>query len=316
VYNLQQSNQVQDKANMFDKVGLIRHEVDKAFVALKEFRQKFPFVENLREIELLDPNKLFRLNPDCIGEFFQSLEDIFKPLGYPTFGNSNIYRNTRLQINDFKLLLRTTVDERKTLAQKIDTKWEKIAGIGENKTLAMKIIYSFNYENKITLPIFSIQHLRHFTNRTSNTLNEPAKYASIGQEYEHFTAELLKNKNNIPTTRGWDNLYFTRFLYKNYPPPDNEHTQIDTNTNEEKKPTTQITDEQIDMQGFVKLLCELQKQHKITGEEFRENRTTWMKLKPNDREVLAIRLKQRLNKETTTATDNKPKSQPITKRKL
>jgi predicted Fe-S protein YdhL (DUF1289 family) len=68
------------------------------------------------------------------------------------------------------------------------------------------------------------------------------------------------------------------------------------------------------MQGFVNLLCELQRQHKITGEEFRENRATWIKLKPNDREVLVIRLKQRLNKETTT--DNKPKSQPITKRKL
>ncbi|MCL2642523.1 MAG: hypothetical protein FWD52_03285 [Candidatus Bathyarchaeota archaeon] len=68
------------------------------------------------------------------------------------------------------------------------------------------------------------------------------------------------------------------------------------------------------MQGFVKLLCELQKQHKITGEEFRENRTTWMQLKPNDREVLVIRLKQRLNNETTIT--NKPKSQPIIKRKL
>jgi len=312
---MQQSNQMQEKANTFDKVGLIRHEVDKAFVALKEFRQKFPFVENLREIDLLNPDRLFRINPDYIGEFFQGLEDIFKPLGYPTFGNSNIYRNARLQINDFKLLLRTTVDDRKTLAQKVDAKWEKIGGINENKALSMEIIYSFNYENKTALPIFSIPHLRHFTNRTSNNLNEPTKYVSIGQEYEHYTAELLKNKNNTPTTRGWDNLYFTRFLYKTYPPPDDKQTQIGPdNIGEEKKLTNQVTDEQLDMQGFVKLLCELQRQHKITGEEFRENRTTWMQLKPNDREVLVIRLKQRLNSETTT--DNKPKSQLITKRRL
>ncbi|MDR2719318.1 MAG: hypothetical protein LBC03_00740, partial [Nitrososphaerota archaeon] len=197
-----------------------------------------------------------------------------------------------------------------------DAKWEKINGINEDKTIAMKIIYSFNYENKTTLPIFNIQHLRHFTNRTSNNIiNEPTKYTSTGQEYEHYTAELLKNKNNTPTTHGWDNLYFTQFLYKTYPPPHNEQNQTDTNnTNEEKKPTNQITDEQLDMQGFVKLLCELQRQHKITGEEFREKRTTWMQLKPNDREVLVIRLKQRLNSETTT--DNKPKSQQITKRKL
>jgi hypothetical protein len=311
-----QSNQVQEKANLFDKAGLIRHETDKALASLKEFRQKFPFTENLREIEILNPDRLFRINPDDIGEFFQTLEDIFKPLKYPTAGNTNIYRNARLQINDFKLLLRTAVDSRKTLAQKVDTKWEKIGGIGEDKTLAMRIIYSFNYENKTSLPIFSIQHLRHFTNHTNNTLNEPAKYSSKGQEYEHYTAELLKNKNNLPATRGWDNLYFTRFLYETYPPPDNERTQITTTTaiGEEKKLVNQVTDEQLDMQGFVKLLCELQKQHKITGEEFRENRTTWMQLKPNDREVLVIRLKQRLNNETTI--DNKPKSQPITKRRL
>lgn len=251
------------------------------------------------------------MNPDYIGEFFQTIETIFKPLKYPTFGNTNIYRNTRLQINDFKILLRTTVDNRKTLAQKIDTKWEKIGGIGEDKALATEIIYSFNYENKTILPIFSIQHLRHFTNKTNDILNKPTKYSTPGQEYEHYTLELLKTKNNTPATRGWDNLYFTRFLYETYPPPDTEKTQT---TEEEKKQVNQVTDEQLDMQGFVKLLCELQKQHKITGEEFRENRATWMQLKPNDRELLEIRLKQHLNKETTT--DNKPKNQPITKRKL
>ncbi|MCL2172412.1 MAG: hypothetical protein LBH62_06875 [Nitrososphaerota archaeon] len=304
---------MQEKANTFDKVGLFRHEVDKAFVALKKFRQKFPFTENLREIETLDPNKLFKINPDFTGEFFQTLDEIFKPLKYPTVDNTNIYRNARLQINDFKILLRTAVDNRKTLAQKIDAKWEKIGGINEDKNIAMKIIYSFNYENKTALPIFNIQHLRHFTNRTSDTLNEPTKYLSIGQEYEHYTAELLKNKNNQPATRGWDNLYFTRFLYETYTPPDNEK-QTTTTFNEEKKIVNQVTDEQLDMQGFVKLLCELQKQHKITGEEFRENRATWTQLKPNDREVLVIRLKQRLNNETPI--DNKPKSQPIIKRKL
>ncbi|MCL1977677.1 MAG: hypothetical protein FWG55_06225 [Candidatus Bathyarchaeota archaeon] len=306
------SNQVQEKANAFDKAGLIKHDVDKTFVSLKEFRQKFPFVENLREIDLLNPDRLFRINPDSTGEFFQALEGIFKPLRYPVFGNSNIYRNARLQINDFKLLLRTAADDRKPLAQKIDAKWERIGGIGQDKALAMEIIYSLNYENKTVLPIFSIQHLRYFVNRTTDTSSESTKYFSLGQEYEHFTLELLKTKNSLPVTRGWDNLYFTRFLYETYPPPDSEQAQI--GTSEEKKLVNQVTDEQLDMQGFVKLLGELQRQQKITGEEFRENRAIWMQLKPNDREVLVIRLKQRLNSETTTA--NTPKSQPLTKRRL
>jgi hypothetical protein len=306
------SKQVQEKANAFDKTGLIKCDVDKTFAGLKAFRQKFPFTANLREIELLDPDRLFRINPDSVGEFFQCLEDLFRPLKYPTFGNTNAYRNARLQIKDFKLLLRITADDRKTLAQKVDASWERISGIGQDKALAMEIIYSFNYENKTVLPIFSIQHLRHFTNRIVDTLNESTKYSSIGQEYEHFTVELLKTKNSLPVTRGWDNLYFTRFLYETYPPHDSEQAKI--GINEEKKLITQVTDEQIDMQGFVKLLCELQRQRKITGEEFRENRTTWMQLKPNDREVLVIRLKQRLNSETTI--DNTPKNQTITKRKL
>jgi hypothetical protein len=302
---------MQEKANAFDRAGLTKRDVDNALVTLKEFRQKFPFAENLREIDWLNPDRLFRVNPDSVGEFFQLLEGIFKPLGYPSLGNSNVYRNARLQINDFKLLLRTAVDDRKPLAQKIDAKWERIGGIGEDKAIAMEIIYCFNYGSKTVLPIFSTQHLRYFANRAMENPSGQTKYFSLGQEYEHFTAELLKTKNNVPITRGWDNLYFARFLYACYPPPDSEPAQ--TGTGGERKLVNQVTDEQLDMQGFVKLLAELQRQRKITGEEFRENRATWMQLKPNDREVLVIRLKQRLNNETTTDI---PKSQPPPKRKL
>jgi hypothetical protein len=321
---MHKGEQMHERANVFEKASLVKQDVTRAFAGLKEFRQKFPFTEDLLEIEMLNPDKLFRINPDSIGEFFQKLEDLFKPLKYnnTVFSNTNIYRNAYLQIDDFKLLLRIAVDNRKTLAQKVDAKWERIGGIGQDKAFALVIIYSFNYENKTVLPIFNIEHLRHFTKCTTDSLNESTKYFSKGQEYEHFTLELLKNKNSSPTTRNWDNLYFTLFLYENYPPPPSSNEQIQTQTETtttttdttEKKNVTQITDEQLDMQGFVKLLCELQKQHKITGEEFRENRTIWMQLKPNDRELLVIRLKQRLNKETTV--NNTPKSQQITRRKL
>ncbi|MDR2707480.1 MAG: hypothetical protein LBB87_01865, partial [Nitrososphaerota archaeon] len=294
--------QMQERANAFEKANLVKQDVERAFARLMEFRQKFPFVENLREIEILNPDRLFRMNPDSVGEFFQKLEDIFKPLKYTVFNSTNIYRNAHLQINDFKLLLRIAVDNRKSLAQKVDAKWEKIGGIGHDKSFALVIIYSFNYENKTVLPIFNIEHLRHFIKCISDSLNETAKYYSKGQEYEHFTLELLKNKSNSHITRSWDNLYFTRFLYETYPPPIDREPQQQTETTEDiekQRVTQQVTDEQLDMQGFVKLLCELQKQHKITGEEFRENRTIWMQLKPNDRELLVIRLKQKLNNETT-----------------
>ena len=300
------SNSIQEKANAFDKSGLIKRDVDTALGLIKAFRKKFPFVENLRSIECLDPDRLFRLSPDEVGEFFQFLENYFKPLGYLTFVSSNVYRNARLQIGDFKNLLRTVVDSRKALAQKVDAPWEKIGGLGQDKQLAKKIIYCFNYESRTVLPILSNQHLRHFASRVIDASSAQARYYSLGQEYEHYTAELLKAKNCLPTTQGWDNLYFARFLYHTYPPPDSE--PVGVNLSGERKATSEVTDEQLDLQGFIRLLSELQRQRKITGEEFRENRELWMQQKPNDRDVLFWRLKQLLNTETKTHSES-PRNQ-------
>lgn len=297
-----------EKACDFDKDGLIKGEVDKALAALKDFRQKFPFTENLRAIEWLDPDKLFKLNPDDVGEFFQLIEGIFKMLGYSNLNNSNAYRNARLQISDLKNLLRIAVDSRKSLAQKVDAPWEKIGGLGQDKQLAKKITFCFNYESSTVLPIFSNQHLRHFVNRVVDASNVQTKYFSMGQEYEHYTAELVKAKNSLPQTRGWDVMYFTRFLYKTYPPPDSEPI-----VSEERKIGSVVTNEQLDMQGFMRLLGELQKQGKITGEEFREKRQLWMQQQPNDRDVLIWRLKQLLNAETNP---NPPRNQTIQRQKM
>jgi hypothetical protein len=298
-----------EKANAYDKNGLIRHEVEIEIGRLKEFRQKFPFAEDLRSIEWLDPDKLFKLNPDEVGEFFRILEATLKQMGNHSLNSGNMYRNARLQIKDFKNLLRTAVDSRRSLAQKVDATWEKIGGLGQDKQLAKKIIYCLNFENGTVLPIFSNQHLRHFVNRVVDVHSGQAKYFSLGQEYECYTSELIVAKNSLSLTKGWDNLYFTRFLYNTYPPPDTE-------TPTEEKKTAAVTDEQLSMQGFVKLLAELQKRGKITGEQFRENRALWMQQQPNDRDVTVARLKQLLNTEAQT-NSAAPKNQPPPKpRKL
>ena len=137
---------MQEKASAYDKVGTSRAEVNIALTALKELRAKYPFTENLREIEWLDPDKLFKLNPDETGEFFRLIETYLRPLGYATVNSSNVYRNARLQIKDFKNLLRLTVDERKSLAEKIDAPWDRIGGLGQDKHLAKQIIFCFNFE--------------------------------------------------------------------------------------------------------------------------------------------------------------------------
>ncbi len=299
-----------EKATAYDKVKVTRTEVDRALALLKEFRLKYPFTENLRSIEYLDADKLFKINPDEVGEFFRLLESSLKPLGRSTLNSSNVYRNARLQIGEFKNLLRAAVDSRKSLAQKIDAPWERIGGLGQDKQLAKEIIFCFNYESGKVLPIFNNQHLRHFVNRVVDVPSGQTKYSSLGQEYENYTAELLNAKNSLSLTRSWDALYFAVFLYNTYPPPDSEKPT--TNPSGEGKTINVVTNEQLELRAFVKLLSDLQTKGKITGQEFREYREQWTQQQPNDRDVLALRLKLLLAAETKPNPDQ-PKSQPFQK---
>ncbi len=271
-----------EKANVYDKTGTIKREVEIEVGRLKELRRKYPFAENLRSIEWLDPDKLFKMNPDQVGEFFTLIETTLTKFGAANLTSGNVYRNARIQIKDLKNLLRTAVDERKSLAQKVDAPWERIGGFGPDKQLAKKIIYCFNYEKATVLPIFSNQHLRQFVYRASDTAIPQNKYFSVGQEYEHYTVELLKAKNSLHLTKSWNTMYYARFLYEAYPP-------INIEVTTEEKKSAVVTDEQLDMQGFVKLLGDLQKKGKITGEQFREYRGFWMQ-QSTDRQELMNRL--------------------------
>ena len=289
---MSKNNLLLEKASAYDKVGISRHDVEKALSAQKELRQKYPFSENLRTIEWLDADKLYKVNPDEVGEFFQLLERALKPVSYSNLGSGNIYRNARLQISDLKSLLRIAVDERKSLAEKVDARWERIGGVGEDKLVPKRIIYCFNVEKGTVLPVFCNQHLRHFVNRIAETSSGQTKYLSMGQEYEHYTKELLKAKNSLHITNCWAPLYFARFLYETYPPPDSE--LIGAKSYSERKHASAVTNEQLDLQGFMRLLGELQKQRKIGGEQFRDYRSMWTS-QPSEREGLVLRLKRLLD---------------------
>jgi hypothetical protein len=283
-----------EKAAAYDKVGTSKSEVNKALVSLKELRRRFPFTENRAEIEWLDPDRLYKVNPDETGEFFRLLEGYVRPLGYTTLNSGNIYRNVRLQIKEFKNLLRTAVDDRKSLAEKVDAPWERIGGIGQDKLLAKQLIFCFNYDRGIVLPVFSTQHLRHFVSKIAEGAGGQTKYLSQGQEYEYYTKELIAAKNTLATTKAWEGSYFARFLYQTYPPPDSE--RVGVNASSERKTGMAVSNEQLELQGFMRLLGELQKQSKIDGEQFRNYRALWNS-QPSDREGLVLRLKRLLDPE-------------------
>ncbi len=195
-------------------------------------------------------------------------------MGYSTVRDSSLYRNIRVQIEDFKNLLYIVVDKKKSLAEKVDANWGKIKGLGDDKQLAKKIVFCFNYESGKVLPILSISHLKHFLGKIADKPSLPTKYYTMGEEYECLTTELLKAKNSLPITQGWEITYFARFLFENYSPPDREVAA--TNLFGERKSKNVVTRDQLELGEFVNLLGELQRKGKISGEQFRVNRELWI----------------------------------------
>ena len=285
-------NSIIDKATAYNKSGVNKKQVDNAISSLKEFRKKFPFTENPASISTLVSDDVFNENSGEVGEFYHYLEYYFKPLGHSSIRDSSLYRNIRVQIEDFKNLLYIVVDNKKSLAQKVDANWGKIKSLGDDKQLAKKIVFCFNYESGKVLPIFSVSHLKHFIGKIADKPSLPTKYYTMGEEYECLTSELLKAKNSLPVTQGWELTYFVRFLYENYPPPDREVAA--TSLSGERKSKNVVTRDQLELGEFVNLLGELQRKGKISGEQFRINRELWTN-QPQERNALIKRLKTQLN---------------------
>jgi hypothetical protein len=282
-----------EKVRAFDKNGVIKIEIDSAMKSLKDFRLRYPFAENPESIETLDPNDVFKEQSSEVGEFFHWLEYYLKPIGHLTIHGSNVYRQIRNQVEDFKELLHVTVDPKKSLAQKVDAPWERIRGLGQDKHIAKKIIFCFNYEHGDVLPIFKTSHLQHFLNGIVDKPSFPARYVSLGETYEFLISELLGVKESSPETQSWELPYFSRFLYDSYPPP-----QMDEHPNEITRGTKlndETKNEQIQSGEFAKLLNELQRKGKISGEEYRNYGQVWRE-QPQSRESLAERLRILLNK--------------------
>ena len=302
------NNSMLEKANAYDKDGLTKLEINNALILLKEFRVKFPFTENPKSIEWLDPEKICKADTGEIGEFFNYIIYSLDPLGHVTIQSANVYQNVKAQFKDFKYLLYIAVDKQRSLAEKVNAPWEKIGGLGQDKQIAKKIIFCFNCETGKILPIFSTAHLRHFVNKIVDKPGNPRKYYSLGEEYENLMSELFSAKEKLSVTKPWGVTYFAQFLYNSYPPPDSEKPTI--NPSGEGKTINLVNSEQLELRAFIKLLAELQSKGKINGQEFRENRELWMHQQPNDRDVTVWRLKQLLTTETKSAASRNQTDEP------
>ena len=205
-------NSLLEKASAFDRNGLIKAEIEKALLLLKDFRIKFPFSENPVSIDWLSPDDIFKETSSEVGEFFRYLEYYLEPLGHLTIQSSVVYRNIRTQLEDFKALLRVAVDKKKSLAEKVDARWETISRLGQDKQVAKKIVFCFNYESGKVVPIFSTAHLKFFVNKVVEKPSNPRKYYSLGEEYADLTSELIQDQRKPAHNQNMGNRLFRQIL--------------------------------------------------------------------------------------------------------
>lgn len=163
----------------------------------------------------MTPDDLFKKGEDY---FFRWIEFKLRPLGRIALGSATVYRNACNQLEDFKDLLHITVDEEKSLAEKVDAPWQRISGMGGDKHIAKKIISCYD-DN--ALHIFKTSDLEYFFNMFVGRQKLPSNYdnMSLGEKYQFLTQSLLNIKESLAETKEWDNAYFMRFLYEMFTPP-------------------------------------------------------------------------------------------------
>jgi hypothetical protein len=278
---------VVEEAKKFDKEGIIKRKVDDALEKLQEFKEKYLFQQNPDAIENFTAQDIFK-SDGSTGDFFLYIQYHLDNLGHLTLYTNEVYYQIQRQLSTFKELLYTVVDPEKTLAEKVDAPWKEIKGLGGDSHIAKKIIFCFNYETGLVLPIFSTAHLDYFVNTITEKPQFPFNYDTfcLGEKYEFLTDELFKAKDSNPTTKQWEITYFCWFLYQTYPPPQKTTTTL---TQQKQKRDTAVLGQQQEFGKFMNLLTELRRKEKISAEELRNYRDQWQK-NPDGRKTLTDRL--------------------------
>lgn len=207
---------IREKVKEFDLNGEHKREIANALELLRQFRKKYPFKDSPKSIDSLAPKELYsKENPEV---FFKWIQFKLGPLGRIAIGSDIVYLNACDQLEDFKDLLHIAVDDEKSLAEKVDTPWKRISGMGGDQHVAKKIISCYN-DN--ILPIFKTADLEYFFDQFLGREKLPSNYddMSLGEKYQFLNQALIKVKESFAETKEWNNPYFTRFLYEMYPPP-------------------------------------------------------------------------------------------------
>lgn len=215
IYWARKMKYIISKMKEFDENNEIKEKIEEGYNSLDEFKEKFPFKNNLNSIKSLKPEDFLierEDGPDKLGSFSEFIENKTQSLASLNL-YSKTYKNIIKNLDEFKALLYIAIDNDKSLAEKIDAEWGKISGLGSDKHIAKKIIFCFNDD---VIPILNTKDLLSFFKNIYGDDGIPEDFYSFskGKKYQFLTDQLLKFKNSNNISKDWSNALFSDFYFK------------------------------------------------------------------------------------------------------
>ena len=214
---LNEIDEIDIKAPKF-KINL-NQQLKKAYKNYEKFLKLYPFKDHPEKIDSITANDIY--NPGKKPYFLYCIEFGLKELGHIRVGTAAYAENAKKEINKFKKLLKITVDDSISIAEKVDANWDEITYFGGDRLIAKKIIFCYN-PAKI-LPIYKTEYLEHFVNSIvksfkskPNKFNKNYNDLTLGEKFEYLNDILLKFKNDFIETE-MDNVVFSGLLYEFWP---------------------------------------------------------------------------------------------------
>ncbi|MCX8193668.1 MAG: hypothetical protein N3G77_07670, partial [Nitrososphaeria archaeon] len=201
-------------------------EVRKDREALKDFLERYPFRQNPELIDRLTPESLY--NPSGPRDyFFHFLLSKVNRVGFIRVRSNQPWLEARDKIELFKQLLKTLVDDGKSIHEKIDDeRWLELKGWGGDKHLVKKLLFIY-YHDQI-IPTFKTKmleaRLRALGLFEEAELQARKKYGeildnlSVGKTFELYNELILRSLEKV-LPKNWDTPAIARLLDKLAPPP-------------------------------------------------------------------------------------------------
>lgn len=189
----------------------------------REFLEKYPFRTKRDLVDALKAGDFYSPGSESRDYFFYFVEHRLRCMGAIAVGSDKPWKVAVENIEVFKSVLKTIVDDNIPLHKKIDNPdIERLRFWGGDRLIVKKII-SLYYPKEV-IPIFKTEHLGKAIEKLKLSAVASAyareKYGkslsdlTLGEKFEVYNTVLLKLKEKLEETRSWNNIVYAGFLYE------------------------------------------------------------------------------------------------------